>query len=146
MKFWDSSAVVPLLVHEAATPFFSALYARDPLMTVWWGTTVECASALARYLRDPRAAASRSIADGFRRLDDAAARWNEITASPSVKETALALLRRHPLRAADSLQLAAATIARQERGAAWEFVCADKNLVEAAIKEGFAVIAPGMGG
>ncbi len=145
MKFWDSSAVVPLLVHEAATPFFSALYARDPLMTVWWGTTVECASALARYGRDPRTAASRTIADGFRRLDDAAARWNEITASVAVKEAALALLRRHPLRAADSLQLAAAVVARQEGGAAWEFVSADKNLVEAAIKEGFAVIAPGMG-
>ena len=100
----------------------------------------------ARALRTRSAHAGRTIADGFRRLDDAAARWNEITASPTAKETALALLRRYPLRAADSLRLAAATIARQERGAAWEFVCADKNLVEAAIKEGFAVIAPGMGG
>ena len=142
MKFWDSSAVVPLLVHEAATPFFSALYARDPHMTVWWGTQVECASALARYERDPRPAASRAIADGFRRLEDAAARWNEITASASVRETALALLRRQPLRAADSLQLAAAIVARQEPGAGWEFVSADKLLLQAAASEGFAVLAP----
>ncbi len=142
MKFWDSSAVVPLLVHEAATPFFKSVYARDSLMTVWWGTKIECASALARYQRDPRLSASKAIADGFRRLDEAAAYWNEIAASPSVKETALVLLRRHELRAADALQLAAAAVAREEKGAAWEFVCADKHLIKAAIKEDFAVLAP----
>lgn len=143
MKFWDSSAVVPLLVHEVATPFFKSVYARDSLMTVWWGTQVECASALARYERDPRLSASKAIVAGFRRLDDAAAHWYEVAASVSVKEMALVLLRRHPLRAADALQLAAATIAREEKGAAWEFVCADLDLVQAAIKEGFEVLAPG---
>ena len=142
MKFWDSSAVVPLLVHETATPFFKAVYARDSLMTVWWGTTIECASALARYERDPRLSASKAIADGFRRLDEAATHWNEIAASVTVKEMALILLRRHQLRAADALQLAAAAIAREEKGAAWEFVCADKHLLQAAIKEGFEVLAP----
>ena len=143
MKFWDSSAVVPLLVHEAATPFFKAIYARDPLMTVWWGTKVECASALARYERDPRLSASKAIAAGFRRLDDAASHWYEVAASVSVKEMALVLLRRHTLRAADALQLAAASISREEKGAAWEFVCADRHLVQAAIKEGFEVLSPG---
>jgi uncharacterized protein len=142
VKFWDSSAVVPLLVHEAATPFFRSVYARDPLMTVWWGTAIECASALARYERDPRIAANKAIADGFRRLNDAAAHWNEIAASASVKEAALVLLRRHALRAADALQLAAAVIAREEKGAAWEFVCADTHLLQAAIREGFEVLAP----
>lgn len=142
MKFWDSSAVVPLLVHEAATPFFSALYARDPSMTVWWGTPIECASALARYERDPRAAVRQAVAEAFRRLEDAALRWNEITASASVKEAAFSLLRRHPLRAADALQLAAAVVARQEQRAGWEFVCADKLLIQAASAEGFAVLAP----
>ena len=142
MKFWDSSAVVPLLVHEAATPFFKSVYARDSLMTVCWGTKMECASALARYLRDPRWSMSKAIADGFRRLDEAATYWNEIAASPSVKDTALILLRRHELRAADALQLAAAVIAHEEKGAAWEFVCADKHLLQAAIKEGFEVLTP----
>ena len=142
MKFWDSSAVVPLLVHEKATPFFKSVYARDSLMTVWWGTKVECASALARYERDPRLSASQAIGDGFRRLEDAAARWNEIAASASLKQMALVLLRRHELRAADALQLAAAAIAREEKGAAWEFVCADRQLLQAAIKEGFNVLAP----
>ena len=142
MKFWDSSALVPLLVHKAATPFFSAVYARDPLMTVWWGTKVECVSALARYERDPRAAIGLNIADGFRRLEDAASHWHEIAASESVRETALILLRRHVLRAADALQLGAATVARQERGAALEFVCADRNLSQAAVNDGFNVLSP----
>ena len=142
MKFWDSSAVVPLLVHEAATPFFSAVYASDPRMTVWWGTAVECGSALARYERDSRSGASRAVAEGFRRLEEAAARWNEITASVSVKETSLVLLRRHPLRAADALQLASAMVAREEKNTGWAFVCADKVLVQAASREGFEVLAP----
>ena len=111
-------------------------------MTVWWGTAVECVSALARYERDSRFGASRAVAEGFRRLEAAAARWNEITASVSVKETSLVLLRRHPLRAADALQLASAMVAREEKNTGWAFVCADKVLVQAASKEGFEVLAP----
>lgn len=142
MKFWDSSAVVPLLVHEPATPFLERLYADDSDMTVWWGTTVECVSALSRYERDPGLAGSRAIGEGFRRLEDAASRWHEIAAGAAAKETAISLLRRHPLRAADALQLTAAMIAREQRGSPLEFVCADLDLVAAARKEAFTVIVP----
>ena len=140
MKFWDSSAVVPLLVRERSTPFYERLYARDPDMTVWWGTGVECVSALARYERDPRLSASVAIQEGFRRLEEAASRWHEIAAGAAVKEVALALLRRHALRAADALQLAAALTAREHRPSPLEFVCADRDLLAAAKKEGLATI------
>ena len=143
MRFWDSSAIVPLLVREAETPYFEKVYSSDAEMAVWWGTPVECVSALARYERDPRLAGTKVIDEGLRRLEDASVRWHEIGASMQVRDTAVALLRRHPLRAAGALQLAAATVAREDRIAGLDFVCADSVLIEAARKEGFNVIAPG---
>lgn len=49
------------------------------------------------------------------------------------------LLRVHPLRAADALQLAAALIAVSDAPRNFPFTCADARLAEAARKEGFAV-------
>jgi hypothetical protein len=47
MKFWDASAIVPLLVAEPTTRPLQVLAGRDPEMLVWWGAEVECSSALA---------------------------------------------------------------------------------------------------
>ena len=52
MIFWDSSAVVPLLVGEAGTVARESQLRADPVMLVWWGTAVECASALQRLVRE----------------------------------------------------------------------------------------------
>ena len=43
MRFWDASAIVPLLITEVSTRCLQALAARDPDMLVWWGSEVECA-------------------------------------------------------------------------------------------------------
>ena len=68
MKFWDASAIVPLLVQEMATDFVLALVTKDPTMLVWWGSRVECVSALARLERE--GALDRGRADlAFARLD-----------------------------------------------------------------------------
>ena len=48
MKFWDSSAVVPLLVAEPFQTRLVGLLDQDPIMLVWWATPVECTSAVAR--------------------------------------------------------------------------------------------------
>ena len=106
MRFWDASAIVPLLIAEAPTRRLQAFAASDPDILVWWGSGVECASALARLERDatldPRAAVL-----AFDRLKQLAAGWHEVDPSDIVRETATRLLRVHPLRAADALQLAA---------------------------------------
>ena len=52
MKFWDASAIVPLLVAESTTQSLQALARRDSDLLVWWGSQVECASALARLERE----------------------------------------------------------------------------------------------
>ena len=51
MKFWDSSAVVPLLVPEVMSGSMQRLYAGDPVMVAWWATEIECTSAIARRQR-----------------------------------------------------------------------------------------------
>ena len=53
MRFWDSSAIVPLLVRENATDMCLALLKESPSdILAWWGTTTECVSALSRRERE----------------------------------------------------------------------------------------------
>ena len=136
MKFWDSSALVPLLAAEEHTRAVQSLYARDPEVVVWWGTPVECASAIARLERDG-ALSPADAAESFARLDALARSWMQIEPSDEIRETARRLLRVHPLRAADSLQLAAAHVAAERRPSTLVLVTFDDRLHEAAGKEGF---------
>ena len=52
MKFWDASAIVPLVLTEPTTKAVQTLAEKDPTLIVWWATEVECASAIARLERD----------------------------------------------------------------------------------------------
>ena len=138
MRFWDSSGIVPLLAREDATERVRALYQADPEILVWWATRVECASAIARLERDGGLEPEAAL-QAFRRLDALAASWIEIEPSDEVRETARRLLRVHPLRAADALQLAAAFVASERRPPTLPFATLDERLRLAASKEGFEV-------
>jgi predicted nucleic acid-binding protein len=139
VKFWDTSAIVPLLVEQSSTLRMQALAAADPLLIVWWTTAVECASALARLERE-EALDGAAARGAFGRLAQLTAIWQEVESGDLVRETAIRLLRVHPLRAADSLQLAAAFVAAEGRPSTLEFVTLDDRLALAAQREGFAVI------
>lgn len=145
MKFWDSSAIVPLLLAEASTPTVQAIAAQDSSMLVWWATEVECASALARLERDGRIDATVA-AQAFERMARLAAGWYEVDPSESVREAAVRFLRVHQLRAADALQLAAAFAASERRPSQLEVVTLDERLAGAARREGFVVITSGPAG
>jgi hypothetical protein len=106
-------------------------------MLVWWGSAVECISALARLERDG-ALSSPTLA--LQRLQQLSAGWHEIDPSDEIRETAARFLRVHPLRAADALQLAAAFAAAERRPASLEIVTLDDRLADAARKEGFALL------
>lgn len=136
MRFWDASALVPLLVTEPPRDALLALLDADPIMVVWWGAPVECASAIARRERDGSLALSDASA-AFDRLKQLARGWQEVLPSDPVRSVALRLLRVHPLRAADSLQLAAALVAAEHEPATLEFVSLDDRLNDAASREGF---------
>jgi len=139
MKFWDASAVVPLLMTEATTKAARTLAEKDPTMIVWWATEVECASAIARLERDD-ALDDAAAAQAFHRLRQLAQTWHEVDPSDSVREAAVRFLRVHPLRTADALQLAAAFSAAERRPSSLEVVTLDDRLAAAARKEGFALI------
>ncbi len=136
MKFWDASAIVPLLVAQESTAAVQALARADEGMLVWWASQVECASAIARLERDG-ALDEVSSAQAFERLQLAVNGWHEVEAGDAVREAAVRFLRVHPLRAADALQLAAAFIAADRRPPSLEIVTLDERLASAARKEGF---------
>ena len=142
MRFWDSSAIVPLLMDEPATGETLAEIERDPQVSAWWGTETECASAVARKEREGTLD-ERAVTEAFRRLVAMSSAWQEVQPNASLRRAAIRLLRVHPLHSADALQLAAATILADGHPAKLEFVTRDVRLAEAARREGFAVIVPG---
>ena len=139
MTFWDASAIVPLLVAETTTARLQVLAQRDTDMLAWWGSAVECASALARLEREA-ALDAKGATLAFQRLKLIADAWHEIEPSEVVRENAVRFLRVHPLRAADALQLAAAFVAAEHRPASLPVITLDERLADAMRKEGFALI------
>jgi len=139
MRFWDASAIVPLLMTEPTTTALLALAAKDPGILVWWATEVECASAIAR-LDQEGALDEPAVTQAFDRLKQLASGWHEVDPSDSIREAAVRFLRVHPLRGADALQLAAAFIAAERRPSSVEVVTLDDRLAAAARKEGFTLI------
>ena len=142
MKFWDASALVPLIVKQLATPRMEEVYREDPLVITWWGTRVECDSAVVRLERTGHLA-PRAAREALGRLDRLCCSWQEIQPHEVLREQARRLLRAHDLRAADALQLSAAISASEGRPSSLHFVCLDERLALAADREGFPVIGTG---
>lgn len=138
MRFWDSSAIIPLTVTEASTDAMRATAEEDPVMCVWWATEVECVSALARLEREG-ALTDTATTVALERLDLLADSWNEVQPVVAVRGAARRLLRVHPLRTADALQLAAAVVAAEGQPASLEIITLDERLAAAARREGFTV-------
>lgn len=139
MRFWDSSALVPLLVVEDGTRIASRWLREDPSVVVWTLTRVELVSALARRRRgDP--AHTEALAAARRDLLEIWERWSEITAIDVVRRHAERLVEIHPIRAADALQIGAALVAAQQHPELYEFVTLDGAQATAAEREGLRVL------
>jgi len=138
MKFWDSSALVPLLVSEETTNLRQGQYDIDPWAVVWFGTLAEIESSLVRRQRDGQLSVSDEAA-ARKRLSEITVQWTEVTPTNEVRARAIRLLRVHPLRAADGFQLAAALIFCREQPQHLPFLTADQRLRTAASLEGFPV-------
>lgn len=141
VRFWDSSAVVPLLVVEASSARALDEFERDPEIVVWWVTEVEWGSALARLERDG-SLVGPSMSGALGRLDALARAWREVQPIARVRQTAVRLLRVHPLQGADAFQLAAALVAAEVQPATLPFFTLDDRLALAAEREGFPVLGP----
>jgi predicted nucleic acid-binding protein len=125
-------------VDEASSDFVRAAFEADDDVAAWWGTAVECESALARREREGTHTADE-VDLARRRLDRLADAWHEVEPTAAVRTVARLLLRVHVLSAADSLQLAAAiVVSENERDI--EVVTLDEGLLRAARTQGFEVL------
>jgi predicted nucleic acid-binding protein len=139
MKFWDTSALLPLCLKEPQTEKVQDLVRQDGDLVAWWGALIEGYSALARLrgeqvLTGEEELQSRQV---FLRLSS---QWTEVRPSNLVRDQASRVLLLHPLRAADALQLAAALVWAGSQIPSLEFVCLDQRLREAAARVVFQFI------
>jgi uncharacterized protein len=141
MRYWDSAAIVPLIIDETATAPFRVLYEADPVQAVWCLTPVEVWSAMARKRRGSQIG-SPQMRDARAKLAALSDDWLEVDDVDSVRRRAQRLLEVHPLRAADALQLAAALVLVSDRPEGFEFVTLDSRLAEAAEAEAFRIVTP----
>lgn len=139
MIFWDSSAVVPLCVDEPRTDETLSLFEADRSMVVWWATPIECWSAVCRQAR-AGALGDRDWAEAEHRLEQLGGSWTEVLGTAELREHARRLLRRHALRAADAMQLAAAIVWAEGRPEGHLLASFDERLSRAAVREGFTVV------
>ena len=140
MRFWDTSAILPLCVQEPQTDRVQELVNQDGDLVVWWGALIEGYSAFAR-LRREEVWSSEEELQSRSLLARMSAHWTEVQPSNLVRDQAARVLLLHPLRAADALQLAAALVWSGGQTTSLEFVCLDHRLREAASREGFFVIS-----
>lgn len=136
MKFWDASGVVPLLVRQVRSREMEGVLVQDPVVVSWWGTPVECLSALMRLVREGQLGEDQ-VRDAERRLQELRQAWDEVLPGEACRRMAERMLRVHALRAAGAMQLAAAIVAADHDPGRMGFVCLDLRLAEAARKEGF---------
>jgi predicted nucleic acid-binding protein len=141
MTFWDSSALLPLLVEETRSSRCRALRRAHPAVAVWFSTRTELTSALHRHAREG-ALTRAGLSVALHRLDALAGRWTEVEAVNEVRDRAERLLGAHPLTAADALQLGAALVLVSERPRRRPLITADERLADAAAAEGFSVQLP----
>jgi hypothetical protein len=139
VRFWDTSALLPLFVAETESARARSWLRRDPVVLVWALTRVELLSALARRERKEPSSA-RALARARTQVLAAWEEWSEIVALEPVRRQAERLVLVHPLRAADALQLGAGLVAADSRPEGLEFVTLDERLATAAEKEGFTVL------
>ena len=139
--FWDSSALVPLLLSQPRSAELTALLRSDKTPAIWWGSPVECQSALHRRRRE-NALAPSALAAALIRLERLAQDVDVVAPTARVRDTAGRALAAHPLRAADALQLAAALVWSANETGYEGLVCLDDRLRDAARREGFKVLPP----
>jgi len=141
MRFWDSSAILPLVIEQQ--PFSRTcqlLLADRGARAVGFSARIECRSGVERLFREgllPAVDRARAVAD----LDALLDRFDVVAFSNSVENRALELLGRHELRALDAMQLACALALRGGRTARLvAFVSCDRRLGRAAAAEGLDLV------
>ena len=104
MRYWDASALVPLVVSEPVSELVRARLSEDDRIVTWAWTRTEITSAIERRTREGSLSRLQRR-EVLARFNAFAGRWDEVTDVLAVRSRANALLARHPLRAADAANL-----------------------------------------
>jgi hypothetical protein len=139
VKYWDTSALVPLFIDQPHSPAAKEIFGDDPEAVLAWATWIEYESALQRahreaILDEEGVAVAR---ESFTLVRESAV---EIQPSEELRARAIRLLAEHPLRAADALQLASALMWTGENPSGSGFVSFDDRLRKGAEGEGFTIL------
>ena len=136
--FWDTSAIIPILLPDPRSAAMTEALSGDREVTLWWGTPVECLSAIYRRHRETPVPAPL-LTEALNRLRALVEDADTVSPTDDVRRRAGRLVGAHPLRAADALQLGAAPVWCEEQSHGEVFVCLDARLREAARREGFSL-------
>jgi predicted nucleic acid-binding protein len=139
MRFWDSSALVPLLIAQPNSATADGWLGEDAEVAVWTLTPVELASAVMRLAREG-AIGDGQAGQAEARIDELLQFCHTIIDTEATKSQARRLLRVHPLRGADALQLGAACEWAEGRPGGRILHTLDGRLARAARREGFQVV------
>ena len=139
MRYWDASALVPLVIAEPQSERVREWLAGDDGIVTWAWTRTEIVSAIERRCREGLLdrMLRRQALDRFEAFSQS---WDEVSDLLAVRTRACALLARHPLRAADAGQLAAAVLVQEQLGGGLVFACLDERLSLAAERETLRVL------
>ncbi|MDX1584870.1 MAG: type II toxin-antitoxin system VapC family toxin, partial [Thermoanaerobaculia bacterium] len=121
MRYWDASALVPLVVAEDSSKRVRALLRDDPAIVTWAWTRIEIVSAIERRARE--GTLSREMRrECLSRFEAFAEHWDEIVDLLAVRTRAMTILARQEVRAADAAQLAAAMLLAEDDPSSIELV------------------------
>lgn len=138
MRYWDASALVPLIVAQPDSHLVREWLAEDDQIVTWVWTGTEIVSAIERLTREGKISRQQRRA-ALEEFGDLSNQWDEVTDAVAVRARALGVLARHPVRAADAGQLAAAMLIQEQLTFPLSFMCLDRRLALAAEREGLRI-------
>ena len=138
IAFLDSSALAKRYLREPGTDEVLGWMDRHPVV-ISRLAQVEIASALARLTREE--SLTREAAEAaYAALVHDVPHFDVVELSASVTHRAMALLREHPLRSLDAIQLASCIEFTQRSGLETTLITYDRRLAEIARLEGVLVV------
>jgi uncharacterized protein len=136
--FWDSSSVVPIVVHQKASLRAKQLTETFRIV-VSWLAPVEVRGGITRLKRMGQITPNEQV-QALVLLDQLRSDWREITVTAATRDKAEDFVERFPLRAADAVQLASAWTWCQGHPRGRPFISGDIPLLETARQLGFDAI------
>jgi predicted nucleic acid-binding protein len=137
--FWDTSAILPLCCSQIFTTQSKKWMRKYPKIVIWWGTSVEINSGLAR-LKQGGHLTEKEVVKSLKLWEKLRKSARIVSPVERVLELANDLPDAYGLRALDSFQFAAALVWCQEKPRRRPFITADERLAKAAEKAGFTEI------